>query len=718
MLNRLVKVFTLTALICLLATPLAQQRASAQDEQTEPGVFRSPTLEMVARAGFGQAELRYGYGGTWTPFRIMLTNQGEAVTGRLVVATKNSNGIGREFIKDIQLPSGSRQMHEISVFLDSSEDPEVRLDSQGDTVASTTIKVESRGGYYGRVVVAVVDNDSTTLNNLANLEMPLQSPRKPFNKITAENTPQTAQDANADPSQTNQNSNTSQQNRRRRNPWGYSQDPSAHPVVVSPDDLPRDFIAYNPVDVVVLGDAPLSQLTEDQARALRYWVANGGMLIVTGGADVAGLRAAKLDAILPVEAQGSVTVPGLAELTDVYGQFENKDALLILAAKSKPNAVTILGSEERAIVAESKYGNGVVRFVAYNPRLNPYRAWGAAKHLWTDLLRPAAETKSNAYMWGRQRNGSGGGIQDTLINMAGIKPTSSTYFILFLLAYVLAVGPVNYFILRWKKKLDLAWITIPAAVLLFTVISVVVAQFNRSGAVAADASLVELYQSEGIHLTRGEFMLRSNSTGRRNMVLESREAYAMDDNYNGPPSSSEPLYVERQPGRFKLQVPTTNGRANFLQTRAVGENNSPLVAVQLAGATAVRVKNLSDATISNAVYVSSSGVSDTFTLAPNEERQVALNVPQGTRFAEWYASQLTADSDESAAFDGLSNWLGRGTARSSPALQGFWGDDFLNNTYKAIERPMVLGFIDKPAERVDIEGMANRHSKTFYVVHL
>ncbi len=34
--------------------------------------------------------------------------------------------------------------------------------------------------------------------------------------------------------------------------------------------------------------------------------------------------------------------------------------------------------------------------------------------------------------------------------------------------YILFIGPVNFFILRWKRKLHLAWITIPALTALFT----------------------------------------------------------------------------------------------------------------------------------------------------------------------------------------------------------------------------------------------------------
>src|SRR5262249_60757469 len=101
--------------------------------------------------------------------------------------------------------------------------------------------------------------------------------------------------------------------RRFRNPlYGMNQGLQAHPVVIAPDDLPRDYIGYDRVDALVLGEAPLSQLSEEQSRALRLWVASGGLLVVTGAADFAGLRSSGLLSILPVEPHGSATRPASA----------------------------------------------------------------------------------------------------------------------------------------------------------------------------------------------------------------------------------------------------------------------------------------------------------------------------------------------------------------------------------------------------------------------
>src|SRR5262245_45748114 len=99
---------------CLLtAAPL--RFAFAQETGSETGVARAENLEMVVRAGFGRLSVN-NWTGSWVPFRINITNQGPPLNGRLIVhceSAANPNPQVREYVKDLQLPTGSRQLHEI-----------------------------------------------------------------------------------------------------------------------------------------------------------------------------------------------------------------------------------------------------------------------------------------------------------------------------------------------------------------------------------------------------------------------------------------------------------------------------------------------------------------------------------------------------------------------------------------------------------------------------
>ncbi|GEM_PF-1760675 len=708
MLNRFGRFLVIFLILLSFAVPFLDSRSFAQPD--EAGV------ELVASAGFGGLEVNYG-GGGWAPFRIQVANQGESIVGRLAVLSKSSQGQttpARAYVKDVQLPTGSRQFHEIAAYINTNEDVDVQLVSQNKIIAATTVKVERQTGYGNdNVRVAVVDNDSTTLNNISALQLAPNPNRLPFEKVTLQNTPTQT----ADPNQATQQAQPAPNNRNRR---GYMpQHPTVRPVVIAPEEMPRDFVSYDPIDVVVINDAPLNQLNEDQSRALKNWVASGGMLVVTGGADLTGLRTSGLDALLPVDAQGSSAVAALTELTDTYGAFENKDQLLAVAAKARPTAKTIIGTPEQAIVAESRYGNGLVRFIAVNPKLNPYRSWGANKYLWTDVLANLTNARNSPYPGRRSFRGNFWGVQNFLFKLAEIKPASSSVLLIFLLLYVLTLGPVNYFTLKWLKKLDLAWVTIPGVIILFTLLSVVFAQFNRTGTVSSDTMAVEVFQREGVKQVSGGVLIKPDSDATQEIKLNSRDAYANDMQQNGPPSgSTEPIETWREAGRFLLRVPSTNGAASIFTVRSMSEVKAPLFSINEAGGSNVKIKNLTDEPISNAVCVTAAGISDIFTLSPGEERQVGLNPPQAMPFWNWYNTQIAADSALIDAVDALSASFDRGAAKNNSKLQEFLDRGLMTDTYKSLERPMLFGFVDAAATEIEIGSSQKRKSKSFYLVHL
>ena len=722
MLKRKTPILVLALLIAALVSPSAFDclRVGAQDAPAEPGVLRAGDVEIAVRAGFNRLDVN-GYTGGWVPFRIMVSNQGEAISGRLIVrgeSPANPNKQVREFVKDVQLPTGSRQLHTISAFLNSGSGPEVRLvTNDNQEIAKLTINIDRHMWTSDQLEIAVVDTDPTTLNSINATEIVRSPVREPFKFGPF-----------TDPSQTQQANNQTapQQGRRGRGPMYGPQNLSAHPTVVAPEDLPREFVAYDPVDVVVIGDAPLSQLTEDQSRALRLWVASGGMLIVTGAADIAGLRAVGLDELLPVEAQGATTASTLAALTDVYGRFESNDPTLAMSARLRAGASSLLGTSDSAIVAEKNYGSGLIRFLAVNPKLNPYRGWAAAKYLWTDLLLPAAEAKPRQVNWitsGRRNNrtSSSWGMRNFLSTLAGIEPPPMKYYLFFLLFYLLVVGPVNYVILKWKRKLDLAWLTIPAVVVLFTVVSIAVAQATRgSKSIAADVSLVELHQPEGILRHTGALLIMPASKGTEEIAFEGENTFVNDlaDNFSVTASSSDTLESRRDQKQFTLVVPLTTWTADFFKVRSISEGARPMVISESGAGSTVTVKNVSDTPITKAVYMSRAGVSDQFDIAPGEERQVTLSSPQPGTFTIWYQTQFAPESHEAQIFSELAAVLDHDVGGARIFRQGFFDTLPMNTAIPQLERPIIVGFVDKSAISMSFSESITRRGKAFCVVHL
>ena len=114
------------------ASLLMTYRVGAQATPTpaDSGTASNGELEIAVKAGFGRLEVN-SWNGAWVPFRITVANQGPAIAGRLVVHTEsNNNGPtpqSRDFVKDIQLPTGAHQAHEIAAYINSGENPTVRV---------------------------------------------------------------------------------------------------------------------------------------------------------------------------------------------------------------------------------------------------------------------------------------------------------------------------------------------------------------------------------------------------------------------------------------------------------------------------------------------------------------------------------------------------------------------------------------------------------------
>lgn len=722
----------LAVLFLVSAAHMVSREVSAQESGgSETDVAHSDNLEMTVRAGFGRLEVS-NWSGSWVPFRISVANQGPPVTGRLVVhceSSPNPNPQVREYVKEIQLPTGSHQLHEIAAFLNSGESPIVRLQSEDRVIVETRITVERSYGVSDQLEIAVIDTDSTALNNISSTEIIRSPNRVPFRNAARGGAGQPSEPDSQTPLLAPPTLPQGPQNRRSRSGGPSFGRPIflAHPTVIAAEDLPREFISYDQVDAVVLGDAPMNQLNAEQSRALRLWVASGGLLVITGASDVAGLRAVGLDSILPIEAQGTITVPSLPELNEAYGSFDSLERLTLMSVRLNPEAHALLGTNERPIAAEKNYGSGLVRFVAINPKLNPYRGWSASKDLWTDLLLPASESKPRHTNWitfGRRGNSSSNrwGIQGFLFHLAEIKPPSPKYVLIFLLMYVLTLGPINYLVLRWKRKTDLAWITIPSVVVTFAVVSVTVAQIGRGPAsIVADASLVELHQSEGISRTESGLLLMPSTKRTQEVTFDGLDTY-VNDVYNGNQNSSASaigdIECERGPKDVTLRVPMTTWTSGLFQVRSMSETALPMVSAA-PGESSVAIRNLSNAKISKAVYMSSSGLSDAFDLAPGGEQNFVLSAPsQPSSFNGWYQTQLEPGSDEAQLFQELGALLDREVGGDRAFTQGFFGVQLLPEVFKRLERPLLIGFVDEGSAGIGFQGSLKRRSKALYVVHL
>jgi len=368
-------------------------------------------LTMSVRAGFDG----YYKDGMWIPIRITLANDGPDASGSVVIAAPRYDGSTVDYVRPVELPGGSRK--EVNMF----------------------VSVE---GYVGKISVAYMSGGTQLATASARITQAttsdllygvLAASPSTFNVLTR----------------------------------GDPINGQGRVAQLSVEDLPSAAVAWRALDLLIISDVDTGQLSAEQKDAMRAWVAGGGRLIVAGGPSWQK-TALGLGDLLPFAPSGAQTVTGLESMV-AYALEAGLDGSAIAATGNvSPGAtVTVSASSPKTpLVVEGLHGYGRVTFFAFDPSLEPFRRWAGMEGVYRNLLSQTSERPG----WsGPYRNWYNAG--EAVNAIPGIGLPHVLQVCVFLGGYVFAVGPLNYLILRRLKRRELAWLTIPGMVVLFTAIT-------------------------------------------------------------------------------------------------------------------------------------------------------------------------------------------------------------------------------------------------------
>lgn len=226
-------------------------------------------------------------------------------------------------------------------------------------------------------------------------------------------------------------------------------------------DLP-DRVQGWTLDALLVADTDTGPMTEAQRDALDSWLAGGGTLLFVGGPRWQG-AAAGLKGLLPVEpssTQPSVDVSALAAYFLASPLTDGRATVSI--GRLAPDATVLVAQDGIPLLAERRVGFGKVIYLAADPSLAPLSDWQDLPILYDHLL----DARSVKPGW-VGNSWDGYSANNALSTLDILDVPSSVYICGWLVFYVIVIGPLNFFILRRLKRRDLAWITIPALVLLF-----------------------------------------------------------------------------------------------------------------------------------------------------------------------------------------------------------------------------------------------------------
>jgi hypothetical protein len=248
--------------------------------------------------------------------------------------------------------------------------------------------------------------------------------------------------------------------------------------------LPDAPAGYDAVDVILIGDLPLDTLTEDQWDAIVQWTRQGGLLVISGGSDINRYRSNALKELLPIvptEVRQARDLPALRMRYGINAPRVNSLPLVIGALK--PDGTLICVHENLPLISLRREGLGSVIFTAFDVAAPELRAWSGQTSMWRDFLsqgqgqprildrvRLSLSSIGRTNRYNRYRDDYSG-ANLLLDALAGVQSTKAPDFLFiggFLLAYILCLVPVNYFLLRMRDRKELAWITAPIVILLFS----------------------------------------------------------------------------------------------------------------------------------------------------------------------------------------------------------------------------------------------------------
>jgi hypothetical protein len=431
-------------------------------------------LAKAGYSGFVKAQ-------QWMPVTIDVTNTGPDLDGTLEVSaavTSNGPPIGSaNYQTHLSLASGATKHLKAWVIEDQAPSPvSVRILQNGRVVASA----DAQTAVAATTLIGVLSDQPTALDGLAAVH-----------------------------------------------PGGTS----ATVVHLSLENLSDSAIQLRAFDLLAIDDFATDTLTGAQRGAVTDLVQNGGTLLLGTGASWRKTLAGVAPAILPMSIDGTTTLNSVAAL-------DNASRLEVATGALNPGARAWLSEGGRPLLINRFVGGGSVTLATFDWAQEPVASLSPTNPLLRQTLTRTLLSTSPGQSVASFKGGFGGGggssiterssnLTQALGSLPALDLPSLVVIGLLVLAYVLLVGPINYFALRALHHRALAWVTVPLIAIVASAGAFGAGVFSKGRSVQTNqVSIVHLepgwdraYQESYTGVltpTRGDFQVKL--TGSRPMI--------------------------------------------------------------------------------------------------------------------------------------------------------------------------------------------------------
>lgn len=396
--------------------------------------------------------------GAWAPLRVRVEGGSRPEAVSLVAITTDSDGVG------VATEAPGKRPLSTEPGIASDDRLYVRVGQQN---APVEVRLYAEGKEIDRRVLAVGEGDPEEVAAGKALPLPNAATDRVILQAGTNLSPASDEDQGA---------------------TGFV--PVAWPVVTRLEDLPRDAIGYDGIDVVLLvagaraagGGGWLAELTADDPRvkALVEWVEAGGRLVLSCGSAGADLVApgGPLATFLPADfvGPGSISDPsGIEQLAEVAdgGSIDLAGGALPITKLAAPRGVVLASvgqsADQAPLVVRAPRGFGETTFVAFDLDAPPLAAWKGRQTLVRRLSVADFEFLGAAPPQ-PMANPFVGDLLDSLLarldrEFTGVRSAPFLAVVGLVLLYLLLIGPGDYyFVKKVVGRVEATWVTFPLIV--------------------------------------------------------------------------------------------------------------------------------------------------------------------------------------------------------------------------------------------------------------
>ncbi len=403
------------------------------------------------------------------------------------------------------------------------------------------------------------------------------------------------------------------------------------PLALTMADIPERPEPLDGLSAIVWADDS-SALNEAQRRAMEQWVASGGELVIVGGPDWQA-RTSGFSDLLPLDGLTALdAVPHAALAAWSGATAPPTETATISTGTLRDGSRALIRADDDTILASMRsVGAGRVILLGSDLATDGYRGWEGSPRLWARLLPsgamleqffggfPVAEEAANA-------------MGTALGNLPSLEVPPAELLLVVIVGYILLIGPISYMVLRRLDRRELAWVTAPLLVVLFTACSFGIGTSLKGSAVIVNQiSLIRTSDAGG----------SATIESYAGVFSPDRSTYDLSVEADALMSRLNPTSFDGRPRAASADVVIEQGEPAHMRGLAIGVfgfeavradaivDHAPALSVAWRtedGDTIGTVTNSSEATVSDVAYVSSSSGGELIApeLAPGDAAEFTI----------------------------------------------------------------------------------------------